>query len=120
LRLKRLSENVAAGIPACRRGWHLAVRKKRPQGETLGFHRGFSGSDAFPSGWPPSRRIGALARRESGKPRLSVSQGGRRCVLQSGSWAFALKALKKLAFSRLTWKSNFDILQSNLKKTGIK
>ena len=67
---KRLSENVAAGILACRRGRHLAARKYRLHGGTLRSYRGSSGGDAAPPGW---------------KPRLYVSQDGRRYDFQTGS-----------------------------------
>jgi hypothetical protein len=56
-----LSENVAAGILACRGGRHLAARKNRPPVETLAFHHEFPVGDAVPPGW---------------KPRLYVSQDG--------------------------------------------
>jgi hypothetical protein len=69
-RFQSLSENVAAGILACRRGRHLAARKKRPPVETPAFHHDFPGGDAVPPGW---------------KPRLYVSQDGRRCHFQTGS-----------------------------------
>ena len=67
---KSRSENVAAGILACRRGRHLAARKNRPPVETLAFHHDFPGGDAVPPGW---------------KPRLYVSQDGRRYHFQTGS-----------------------------------
>jgi hypothetical protein len=73
LTLKRresLSENVAAGILACRRGRQLAARKNRPFVETLAFPHDFPDGDAVPPGW---------------KPRLYVSQDGRRYLSQTGS-----------------------------------
>jgi hypothetical protein len=51
-----LSENVAAGILACRGGRHLAARKNHPQGKTLKVVSGFPGCDAFPPGCPESFR----------------------------------------------------------------
>ena len=68
--IKRLSENVAAGILACRGGRHLAARKNHPPVETPAFHHNFLRNDAVPPGW---------------KPRLYVSQDGRRYHFQTGS-----------------------------------
>ena len=67
---KSLSENVAAGILACRKGRHLAARKNRPPVATLAFHHPLPAGDAVPPGW---------------KPRLYVSQDGRRYHFQTGS-----------------------------------
>ncbi|HEY5040545.1 MAG TPA: hypothetical protein VIK53_00920 [Verrucomicrobiae bacterium] len=61
---------MEAGILACRRGRHLAARKKRPQGGKLWFNSGFPGGNAVPPGW---------------KPRLYVSQDGRRYHFQTDS-----------------------------------
>jgi len=67
---KSRPEQVMAGIPVCRKGRHLAVRGKRRRGETPEFNLNFPGGDAIPSGW---------------KPRLHVSQNGRRNRFQTGS-----------------------------------
>jgi hypothetical protein len=64
-----LSGNVVAGIPACRRGRHLAARKKRLHGATLEIDSGFLVSDFVPPDW---------------KPRIYVSQDGRRYHFQTG------------------------------------
>jgi hypothetical protein len=65
---KSLFENVAAGILACRRGRHPAARKKASPGETLWICQGFTRGPANPPGW---------------KPRLYVSQDGRRYLFQT-------------------------------------
>jgi hypothetical protein len=64
-----LSENVAAGILACRRGRHPAARKDRSDEGTLKSTNGVPDGDAIPPGW---------------KPRLYVSQDGRRYHFQTG------------------------------------
>jgi hypothetical protein len=61
---------MAAGILACRRGRHLAARKKRSHGETIGFKNDSPGGGTIPPGW---------------KPRLYVSQDGRRYLFQTAS-----------------------------------
>jgi hypothetical protein len=61
---------VAAGILACRRGRHLAARKKRSHGETIEFNNDSPGGGTIPPGW---------------KPRLYVSQDGRRYLFQTAS-----------------------------------
>jgi len=83
-----LFENVAAGILACRRGLHLAARKSRSPGNTFKFYRSLSDDHSVPSGW---------------KPRLYVSQDGRRCLFQTGSDThFGNAALKAASVSGLT------------------
>jgi hypothetical protein len=77
-----LSENVAAGIPASRRGRHPAARKKASLGETFWICRGFIHGHADPPGW---------------KPRLYVSQDARRYLFQTDSIVFIRKKAPMLA-----------------------
>jgi hypothetical protein len=67
---KSRSENVAAGIFACRRGRHPAAREKDSPGETLWLYRSLIRGHADPPGW---------------KPRLYVSLCGRRHLFKTSS-----------------------------------